>query len=264
MTTPVGVERHHHLVFSALDGFTLMTDMDLTLDTAVERTALTEGWRGLKDALPVMLGFVPFALVLGSQASQKGFSPIEVPLMTGLNFGGGSEFAAIELWTSPPQVLLIVAITLLVNSRHFLMGAALAPLIRHLPKRKALPALFFMCDESWAMGLADARKPGSGFSLGYYMGVSAGLYLTWVVFTAIGALIGPVLGDVTRYGFDMAFPAVFLVMLAGMWKGISAARPWLVSLVIAAGTHLLVPGAWYVPAGALSGVMSAYFWSRPS
>jgi predicted branched-subunit amino acid permease len=138
----------------------------------------------------------------------------------------------------------------------------LAPLIRHLPNRKAFPALFFMCDESWAMGLADARKAGSGLSLGYYMGVSLGLYLTWVIFTAIGALVGPVLGDVTRYGFDMAFPAVFVVMLAGMWKGVHAARPWLVSLVVAASTHLLVPGAWYVPAGALSGVMAAYFWAR--
>jgi 4-azaleucine resistance transporter AzlC len=209
-----------------------------------------------------MLGFVPFALVLGSQASQKGFSPVEVPLMTGLNFGGGSEFAAVELWTSPPHVLLIVAITLLVNSRHFLMGATLAPLIQHLPKRKAFPALFFMCDESWSMGLADARKTASSLSLGYYMGVSSGLYLTWVVFTTIGALVGPALGDVTRYGFDMAFPAVFLVMLAGMWKGVGASRPWIVSLVVAATTYLLVPGAWYVPVGSLSCVVAAYFWAR--
>ncbi|NRP72505.1 hypothetical protein ILFOPFJJ_03403 [Ensifer psoraleae] len=68
-----------------------------------------EVWRGLRGVLPVALGFVPFALVLGSQASQKGFNAVEVPLLTGLNFGGGSEFAAVELWSSPPHVLLIVA-----------------------------------------------------------------------------------------------------------------------------------------------------------
>lgn len=239
-----------------------MSDMDVSVGNAVMEGARSEVWRGLRASFPVMLGFVPFALVLGSQAFQKGFSLLEVPLMTGLNFGGGSEFAAVELWTSPPHVLLIVAITLLVNSRHLLMGATLAPLIRHLPKRKAFPALFFMCDESWAMGLADARKTASGFSLGYYMGVAVGLYLCWIVFTAVGALVGPVLGDVTRYGFDMAFPAVFLVMLAGMWKGVAASRPWMVSLVVAGATHLLIPGAWYVPAGALSGVAAAWFWAR--
>lgn len=222
-----------------------------------------EALRGLKASLPVMIGFVPLALVLGAQAARKGLSVVEVPLMTGLNFAGGSEFAAIELWTSPPHVALIVAITFLVNSRHLLMGAALAPFIQHLPKRQALPALFFMCDESWAMGLADARRREAlglhqAFSLPYYVGVSAGLYLTWVVFTALGAAVGPMIGNVEAYGFDMAFPAVFLVLLRGMWKGVRAARPWLVSLAVAALTYLLVPGAWYVAAGALSGVLSAY------
>jgi 4-azaleucine resistance transporter AzlC len=201
---------------------------------------------------------VPFALVLGAQAAEKGFSGPEVPLMTGLNFGGGSEFAVVGLWTSPPHLLLVVAVTFLVNCRHLLMGAALVPHLRHLPRRTVLPALFFMCDESWAMGLADARRRASGFSLPYYLGVSAGLYLMWVTFTALGALLGPVIGDVSAYGLDMAFPAVFLVLLRGMWKGAQAARPWLVSLVAAAGTYLLVPGAWYVAAGAVSGVAAAW------
>lgn len=225
-----------------------------------------EARRGLKAALPVMVGFIPFALVLGTQASQKGFSVLEVPLMTGLNFGGGSEFAAVELWTSPPHVLLIAAMTFLVNSRHLLMGAALAPFVQHLPKRRAFPALFFMCDESWALGLADARRRleegrPDAFSLRYYLGVSFGLYLSWVVFTAMGAVLGPMLGDVKSYGFDMAFPAVFLVLLRGMWKGVVSSLPWLVSLAVAALTHLLVPGAWYVAAGAVAGLVMAYVWS---
>ncbi len=146
--------------------------------------------------------------------------------MTGLNFGGGSEFAAISLWTSPPHILLIVIMSVLVNSRHLLMGAAIAPYIQHLPRRRALPALFFMCDESWAMALTDARQRASGhISLSYYLGVSIGLYLTWVIFTSLGAALVPRIGDLERYGFDMAFTAVFLVLLRGMWKGIRSSRP---------------------------------------
>ncbi|TKT81441.1 AzlC family ABC transporter permease [Aquamicrobium sp. LC103] len=229
-------------------------------------TAGAEFRRGVASCVPVLLGTVPYALLLGAQAAQKGLSAVEVPLMTGLNFAGGSEFAAIQLWTSPPHVLLIVAITFLVNSRHLLMGAALAPFLRHLPKRKVFPALFMMCDESWALGLSDARKRTlagghPAFSLRYYMGASIAMYVAWVVFTALGAVLGPMLGDIEAYGFDMAFPAVFLVLLAGMWKGIAAARPWLVSLAVAAVTHLVVPGAWYVAAGTLSGLAAAYWLS---
>jgi len=219
--------------------------------------------RGAAAGLPVLLGIIPYALVLGAQAAQKGLSIVEVPLMTGLNFAGGSEFAAIQLWTSPPHVLLIVAITFLVNSRHLLMGAALAPFIRHLPKRKAFASLFLMCDESWALGLADAKRRQSkgvnpALGLTFYAGVAIPFYLAWVLFTTLGAAFGPMMGDLRPYGFDMAFPAVFLVLLAGMWKGFAAARPWLVSLVVAALTYLTIPGAWYVAAGALSGLVAAY------
>ncbi|WMJ69411.1 AzlC family ABC transporter permease [Stenotrophomonas sp. 24(2023)] len=221
-------------------------------------TTGSEFLRGLRAGVPVMIGFIPFALVLGAQAAQQGLSALEVPLMTGLNFAGGSEFAAVELWTSPPHIALIVAVTALVNSRHLLMGASLAPLLQHLPRRRVLPALFFMCDESWALGVADARRRALGFSLPYYVGVSAGLYVIWVLCTTLGALAGPLLGDVHAYGFDMAFPAVFLVLLRGMWQGLRAARPWLVSLVVAAATSLLVPGAWYVATGAVAGLAAAW------
>jgi branched chain amino acid efflux pump len=103
-----------------------------------------------------------------------------------------------------------------------------------------------MCDESWAMGLSDARQLSAaghqlGFSLPYYLEVAAGLYLTWIVSTAIGAALGPAMGDVKVYGFDMAFPAVFLVLLRGMWKGVRAARPWLVSLLAALSVVYVIP-----------------------
>lgn len=227
--------------------------------------AAQEARRGLRASLPVMLGFVPFALVLGAQAARKGLSLVEVPLMTGLNFGGGSEFTALRLWTSPPHLLLIAAMSLLVNSRHVLMGAALTPYLRHVPRRRALAALFLMCDESWAMALADAKqRAASHISLGYYLGISVGLYLTWVIFTAIGTVLGPMIGDVERYGFDMAFSAVFLVLLRGMWRGMRAGVPWLVSLAVAALTYRWLPeGSWYVAAGALSGLLCAAL-SAPS
>ncbi|HCI9592462.1 TPA: AzlC family ABC transporter permease [Klebsiella variicola] len=219
--------------------------------------------RGLKDGLPVLLGVIPFALVLGAQASHKGLSSIEVPLMTGLNFAGGSEFAAIQIWGSPPSLLLVMAVTLLVNSRHILMGATLVPLLSHLPKRKILPALFFMTDESWALSYNDAQskknKSTAYFSMPYYLGVSLSFYSMWVFCTTLGALIGPVFGDVHRYGFDMAFPAVFLVLVRGMWNGWRKAIPWIISLIVSVAACHLISGLWYVIAGPLSGLAVAAF-----
>ena len=224
--------------------------------------------RGVTSASPLLAAILAYGMVLGAQATQKGFRLLEVPLMTASNYAGGSEFAAINLWDSPPPVLLIAAMTLLINSRHLIMGAALTPFIRHLPRRNALAALFFMSDESWALTYNDTQHRAEdgrfpAFSPGYYAGCGAAIYLGWVGATTLGAAIGPVLGDLDAYGFGMAFPAVFLVLLAGMWKSARAARPWVVSLVVSAGVYLLVPGSWYVVAGALSGIAAAALWAKP-
>lgn len=221
--------------------------------------------RGIKDVLPVLIGLMPFGLILGVQAAQNGMSWLETILMMGLNFAGGSEFAVVGLWNDPLPVLLILTTTFMINSRHILMGAALAPYIRHLPKRKLLPTLFFMIDESWAMGIAEAKrreKMGETvhLNLPYYFGVVLSLYVMWVACGFIGAKFGANLGDVGKWGFGMAFPAVFLVLVRGMWRNVQAAKPWLVSLIVAAITYLLLPeNGWHVLIGTLSGLVYAYF-----
>ncbi len=249
-----------------------MTSEIASLDETRTGGRRREFRRGVAACAPVLLGVAPCALVLGAQAAQKGLGVLDVPLMTGTNFAGGSEFAAIQLWTSPPHVALIAFVTFLVNSRHLLMGAALAPFLQHLPRRKVFPALFLMCDETWALALADARRraaenknargAGPAFSLPYYVGAGLCVYIAWVAFTTLGAALGPAMGNVEAYGFNLAFPAIFLVLLRGMWTGFRAARPWLASLVVAALVYLFVPGAWYVAAGALSGLAAAWLLAR--
>ena len=166
--------------------------------------------------------------------------------------------------SSPLPVLLIITMTAMINSRHILMGAALVPYLRDLPLKKLLPALFVMTDESWAMGIADAKhRQQAGlppFSYPYYMGTAAVLYVMWVSCGLLGSSLAPLLGDVSRFGFGMAFPAVFLVLVRGMWRGFQAAKPWLISLIVAIIVYALAPnGGWYVPAGTLAGLLFAYF-----
>lgn len=100
-----------------------MTAHTIPLNSA-SPTWAAEARRASKAGIPVLMALIPLAMVLGAQAHQKGLSLVEVTLMTGLNYAGGSEFAAIGLWNSPLPVLLIVVMTFLANSRHLLMGAA--------------------------------------------------------------------------------------------------------------------------------------------
>lgn len=235
----------------------------MTQTTSNTANTRAEFWRGVRESLPIALGFVPFALVLGASAVQSGMAAWLVPLMTGANFAGGSEFAAVALWRTPLDTGLIVAMSVLVNSRHLIMSASFSLLLKNLPRHKALAALFFMCDEAWAMGMNEAREHHrKNLNLPYYFGTAALLYGIWVGFTALGALFGPQLGNLHDYGFDMAFIAVFLMLLKGMWRGLTAAKPWAVSLIVAGALYHTIDGAWYVAGGALAGLLAAFYWSK--
>lgn len=220
--------------------------------------------QGVKDASPLLMAIAPYAIILGAQASRSGLTLPETGFMTALNFAGGSEFAAIQLWHEPLPVLTIILLTFLINSRHIIMGAALTPYIKHLPRRQILPALFFMADEGWAVTYAKMLKnaatlpPEQSFTMAYYLGASFPFYPVWVGFSVTGFLAGPVLGNIEQYGFAIAFPATFIVLLRSMWKGLDAAIPWLISLTVAAVCYRLVPGHTYVLAGTFSGIFSAW------
>lgn len=113
-----------------------------------------EFMRGVRICTPIM----PFGLILGAQAAQKGMSVLKTCLMIGMNFAGGSEFAVVSLWSNPLPIFMILLTTFIINSRHIMMGAAFSPYLRTLPKRQLLPTLFVMIDETWALSMADIKR----------------------------------------------------------------------------------------------------------
>lgn len=225
---------------------------EIAIDTEARRGA----WRGevaaaLADLLPVVVSAAPFALLLGSLAAQKGLGAGEVLLMSATVFAGGSQFVAIDLWGTPLAVAGIVLATLLVNLRHVLMGAAIAPHLAHWPRARAYGALFLLADEIWALSL----RRGTRIRLGpvYYLALSVPLYLTWCACTTLGARFGHLIEDPAAWGFDFAFAAIFLCLLVSLWQGPRRGLPWVVSAAVAVAAHSLLPGVWYILLGAATG-----------
>lgn len=82
---------------------------------------------GAVAVFPVVVAAVPFALLVGALGVQDGLIALEVTLMSALVFAGASQFIAVDMWPAP---ILSVALTVLVvNLRHILMGAAVAPVM---------------------------------------------------------------------------------------------------------------------------------------
>ena len=219
--------------------------------------------RGFYSALPLYLGFIPLSLILGTQAHQMGQTPLTAYLMSALNFAGGSEFAAVSLWSATPPVLLITITTFLINSRHIVMGASLAPYIRQESGLRVFFIYCVMCDECWALSIQDAQRRAQekkGFSFWYHMGVGLSLWSMWSITCGVGALIGTQLGDMNNYGFAMALPATFIGLSVAMRPREQYSRylPIALSFIAAALTTVYIDRIYAVGAGAVVDLTCAY------
>ncbi len=216
--------------------------------------------RGLIVISPLMAGAAPFALLLGSLAAAKGLSPLEVTLMSMSVYAGSAQFIAIEMWQTPAPVVAIVSTTLLVNLRHLLMGAALAPHLNALSSVGRFLTVSFHSDETWAMSLRRAQEYGSaGVSPGYIFGVFFLFYIQWPIWTCVGALSGGLVDDPAAFGFDFVFPAVFITLVIGFWRASRQTLVIVISLITALLVHHFVEGAWYIFAAGAAGTITGAF-----
>ncbi|MBT9368479.1 AzlC family ABC transporter permease [Rhizobium sp. CSW-27] len=218
-------------------------------------TVRRELLEGTRTIIPLVLAALPIGFVFGTVAAGNGLSPLETVLMSALVFAGGSQFVAMDLWTHPASWSALGLAALLVNLRHILMGASLARSLGLFRPWQKLATLLVMADENWA--LAEARARQKPLTPAFYLGLALPFYCGWVLASLGGSLFGALLGDVAVYGLDFAFPAVFIVLLMGFWKGRETGLILAASAVASLSVHSLVPGAWYIAAGALAGLAAA-------
>jgi 4-azaleucine resistance transporter AzlC len=209
--------------------------------------------RGLLAALPLAPGVIAFGLLYGMMARQVGFSPWGAWAMSLVVHAGSAQFTALGMWEASGAIPIILT-TLVVNLRHVLMGASIAPYLRGLtPLWKALLALW-MSDESYALTIAEYRH-GAG-SRWYFLGANVGIYLAWSFSGLIGAFLGAAVPDPERYGLDLIFPLGFLGLLATFLEDrLDVGVAFASGALALAGTFLL-PGKWYVIAAGLLGSAS--------
>jgi predicted branched-subunit amino acid permease len=204
---------------------------------------------------PLAAAAVPFGMILGAQALQKGLTPAEIMLMSLTVLAGGAQFMAVGLWQYPVPWAGIAFAVFLVNLRHVLMSALLVGSMGQFRPWQRWLAVFVMDDETWAT--AERRAAVRPLTVAYYAGIGVALYATWAVSTALGTVLGGLIHNPEKLGFDFAFPAVFICVVMGFARSWRAAPVILVSAATALLVRHLAGGTWYVIAGGLAGMAVA-------
>lgn len=211
---------------------------------------------GAKLGIPVIISAAPFGLLFGALAVDKGFSLFEAVLMSAAVYGGASQMVGIELFGDRIAPWLIVLSIFAVNFRHLLYSAAIGKHLSHWPKTQQAIGYFVLTDPTYAeaeRAVERGRKPG----FAWYMGMSAPIYLSWVLATAIGAEFGRLVTNPKAFGFDFLLPLYFLGLLMSFRKRVL----WL-PVVVASGiasilAYRYVGSPWHVSLGAIAGITLA-------
>jgi 4-azaleucine resistance transporter AzlC len=192
--------------------------------------ASVEAWAGVRDALTTVVpSILAYGVVWGGLARQAGLSLGELVAMCLLVTAGTAQFVALPMLQAGAPAWLLVVTTYVVNLRHYLMAASLAPYFARLSRGRLALLAHGVTDESYALTLARfARHPAHP---AYFAGSAAATYLAWYAGAAAGGLLGGRIPDPHRYGLDFVFPAVFIAILA---RTIQAPWQWAVAGVAAA------------------------------
>ena len=195
------------------------------------QTRRSEFWAGVRATIPLEVGAVPFAIIFGALAVNSGLSPAAAVGFSVFVFAGSSQFIASGLVAQGVGIPLIVFTTFIVNVRHALYGATLAPHMKHLPQRWLLPLGFWLTDETFVLVVNRYNQPDTSPNKHWYhLGSSVMMYLNWNFWTLIGIVAGQNIPDLSQYGLAFAMDVTFISMIIPQLKN----RP-MVFAALAAG-----------------------------
>jgi len=215
-----------------------------TLDTKRKNPWKDDFRAGFVATMPLWLGIAPFGAVYAVSALAAGLSPAPTLAMSLFVFAGASQFTAAGLFAAGAAPATIVIATLVINARHALLAASIAPFVRHArPATKVLLA-FQLTDESYAIGMR--RWLARDGSLSYQFGANISVYLIWQISTIAGMLLGALIPDPGAYGLELVFPLAFIGLLVPLLKQRMSAAIAALAAALAITGALLLPGSWYI------------------
>jgi len=178
-------------------------------------TRKQEFWSGVRDEAPILLGVVPFGLLFGALAISAHLSTWAAQAMSSIIFAGSAQFIAAQLVGTGTSGLVILMVVFVVNLRHALYSASVAPHLRHLGKGWKLLLAYLLTDEAYAVTITHYNREGdSPTRHWYFLGAGLMLWSSWQVSTAIGIFIGAQIPASWPLGFILPLTFIALVVPA--------------------------------------------------
>jgi 4-azaleucine resistance transporter AzlC len=209
---------------------------------------LCELLEGIRDEAPLLVGVVPFGMIYGVLALQAGLGVAEAQAMSSVLFAGSAQFISVQLFGAQAPVGVVVLTAFVVNLRHALYSASVAPHVRHLGAGWKTVLSYLLTDEAYAVAITRyTRSPVSPDAHWYFLGAGLALWTSWQVSTALGIFLGAQVPAGWSLDFTLALTFIALLVpnlrdLPGLAAAVTAGAiavaarglPYRLGLVLAA------------------------------
>ena len=191
-------------------------------------------WAGVRAEAPLLIGGFPEGMIYGALALNAGLSTSAAQLMSSLVYAGSSQFITAQLVHDVVPGFVIVFTIAVVNLRHALYSASLAPYVASLPRSWKVLLSYLLTDEAYAATVLHYEKEGvTPYGHWFFLGAGFSLWFTWQVSTAVGVFLGAAIPD--AWPLDFALPLTFIAMVVPVLKN----QPAIAAALSAGVTALL-------------------------
>lgn len=221
--------------------------------------------RGIKNGVPIALGYFAVAFTLGIVAKQAGLTAWQGALASATTVASAGEFAGFTQMAAGATYVELAVMMLIINARYLLMSCSLSQkLDPDLPLLHRLLVSWGVTDEIFGVSVCvtDRLNPWynygmmavaiPGWTLGTYLGIAMGNVLPANVVSALGvglygmflAIIIPpsrrnaTIAGLVAVSMASSFAAAKLPLFSGLSAGM---RTILLTVVLAGGAAVLFP-----------------------
>jgi predicted branched-subunit amino acid permease len=169
---------------------------------------------GIRASVVIVVSYIPFGIAAGAAMGATSVNPLISILSSPIIFAGAAQIAAVQLLHVGAPIALVVFTVAVVNARHLLYSAAMAPHLVDWSTPKRLGAAFLLSDPVYALAAARFGGPGGGGSerekRAFYFGAGLANLTGWTLLLAIGIVVG---GFIPAWvPFELAIPLTFLLL----------------------------------------------------
>ncbi|MBQ8427667.1 MAG: AzlC family ABC transporter permease [Clostridia bacterium] len=165
--------------------------------------------KGLKDGLPIGLGYLSVSFAFGVTAVSLGIPELIALLISATNLTSAGQLAGVAVIAVLGSVFEIILTQLVINARYFLMSLTLTQkLDKKFTLLDRLLCAVGITDEIFAVAVTQ-EKP---VTRNYFLGLMTLPYIGWTGGTILGAVLGGVLPSFIVNALNIALYAMFIAI----------------------------------------------------